>query len=462
MEPANQRFGGGSADTLLHPVVAVWLLIAIVLILFLPRRKAIAPFLFSFFTIPIGQVVVLGGMHFTALRILILAGVARVAISRASTSGNTFTGGVNTLDRLTMLWSVAGPVIFSLQWMVKPAIVNAMGDLVDGLGCYLVVRYLIPDGEAIRRTIKVLAAVCITQGADMVSEQFTQLNVFGLVGGFMLHPTVRDGQIRSSGTMGCIYGGVFAGLLIPLFVWLWTERKSRIAAFAGIVGATAMVITSRSSTPLTAFAASLAGLAFWPLRKRMRLLRWGVGLGLVALQVVMKAPVWALIARVDLTGASSSYHRYMLVDNCIRHFSEWWLLGTKYYNEWGFDMFDVCNQFVWVAVRGGLFTLAVYVMMHKVGFAAIGNARKNVDGDRKREWLLWCLGAFLWANVVASYGISYLVQLEGLLFPILACISVAAFEALQATVQSVEKQDELEFAAPSGAAGSFRPFGKPT
>jgi hypothetical protein len=447
---------------MLHPLVAVWLLIAIVLILVLPRRNAIVPFLFSFFTIPIGQVVVLGGIHFTVLRILILAGLARVAISRALSSGSTFTGGVNALDRLTILWAVAGPVIFSLQWRVTPAIVNSMGDLVDGLGCYLVVRYLIHDGEAVRRTVKVLAAVCITQGADMVSEQFTQLDVFGLVGGSLLHPTVRDGQIRSAGSMGCIYGGVFAGLLIPLFVWLWTEKKSRIAAFAGIVGAIAMVITSRSSTPLSAFLASLVGLAFWPLRKRMRLIRWGVVLGLVALQVVMKAPVWALIARVDLTGSSSSYHRYMLVDNTIRHFSEWWLLGTRYYNEWGFDMFDTCNQFVWIAVRGGLLTLLLYVMMLKAGFATIGNAREKVDGDRKREWLVWCLGAFMWANVVASYGISYLVQLEGLLFPILACISVASFEAQQATAQSVEPQAELEFAAPSGAAGSFRPFGKPT
>ena len=462
MEPVNQRFGGGAADSLLHPLVAVWLLIAIVLILFLPRRKAIAPFLFSFFTIPIGQVVVIGGIHFTALRILILAGVARVAISRASSLESTFVGGFNTLDRLTMLWCVAGPLIFSLQWMVKPAIINSMGDLVDGLGCYLVVRYLIPDREAIRRTIKVLAAVCITQGADMVSEQFTQLNVFGLVGGFMLHPTVRDGQIRSSGTMGCIYGGVFAGLLIPMFIWLWTERKSRIAAFAGLVGATAMVITSRSSTPLTAFAASVVGLAFWPLRKRMRLIRWGFALGLVGLQVVMNAPVWALIARVDLTGSSSSYHRYMLVDNCVRHFSEWWLLGTKYYNNWGFDMFDVCNQFVWVAVRGGLLTLLLYVMMHKAGFAAVGNARKQVDGDRKQEWFLWCLGAVLWANVVASYGISYMVQLQGLFFPLLACISAASFEALRATVQSAEKQGKLEFATAPNARGTYQPFGKVT
>ena len=46
---------------ILHPLVAVGMLIAIVLILLLPRKKAIAPFLLAFFNIPLGQVLVLGG-----------------------------------------------------------------------------------------------------------------------------------------------------------------------------------------------------------------------------------------------------------------------------------------------------------------------------------------------------------------------------------------------------------------
>ena len=54
MEPGKIRFGGGANATLLHPVVAIWMLIAIVLILILPRKKAIAPFLLAIFTIPIG------------------------------------------------------------------------------------------------------------------------------------------------------------------------------------------------------------------------------------------------------------------------------------------------------------------------------------------------------------------------------------------------------------------------
>ena len=61
MEPEHLRFGGGAAETLLNPLVAVWMLIAIVLILAFPRKYAITPFLLAVFTIPVEQVVVLGG-----------------------------------------------------------------------------------------------------------------------------------------------------------------------------------------------------------------------------------------------------------------------------------------------------------------------------------------------------------------------------------------------------------------
>jgi len=432
------------------------MLIAIVLILAFPRRTAIAPFLLAIFTIPVGQVVVLGSLHFTVLRILILAGLARFATSRGSSSRGKFPGGFNAVDQVVVLWTISVLTILSLQWMRMDALIHNLGDFLDALGGYLVVRSLIPDREAIRRTIRVLAAVCVIQGACMINEQITHRNVFGYLGGMSLAVTVRDGKIRSEGVMGCIYAGVFAGVLIPLFLWLYTEGKSRIAAFAGLAGATAMVITSRSSTSWMAISGSLVGLGFWPLRKRMRLVRWGLALTLVALHLVMKAPVWALIARVDLTGSSSSWQRFFLVDSCIRHFSDWWLLGCKHYNDWGWGMWDLCNQFVVAAFTGGLVTLVLYIAIFKRSFGAIGTARKQVNGDRGQEWLLWCLGADLFANVVASFGINYPAQAMMGFFPLLACISVATFEARQATVRSVEPPGQEQFA--SAAAETYLPL----
>jgi hypothetical protein len=450
MEPQNLRFGGGATETMLHPLVAVWLLIAVVLILTRPREKVITVFLLSCFSIPVAQVVVLGSLHFTVLRILILAVLGRLCAFRAAPSEGEFTGGFNPVDRVVVYWTISALAVLSLQWMNTQAFIHNLGDFIDALGGYLAVRFLIPGGEALRRAFRALAVVCVIQGACMINERISHLNVFGYLGGNSLAMTIRDGKIRSEGVMGCIYAGVFAGALLPLFLWLWTEGKARMVAGAGLIGGMAMVITSNSSTSWMAFAGSMVGLAFWPLRHRMRLIRWGVALTLVVLHLVMHGPVWSLIARVDLTGSSSSYHRYFLLDNCIRHFSDWWLLGYKYYNLWGWDMWDLCNQFVVVALTGGLLALIFYIAIFTRSFGAIGKARKQVDGDRAQEWLLWCLGSSLFANVVSHFGINYMAQLMLGFFPLLVCISVATFEATQrVTIKpDTPATDCLDFTSP--------------
>ena len=437
MPPENLRFGGGSAESAIHPLVAVYLLIAIVLILILPRGKAIVPFLLAFFTIPIGQVLVLGGFHFTVLRVLILVGLAR-RISFGKSSGGKYPGGFNALDWAVVLWSVSAVVAFWLEFMERQAFVNGLGTLLDTLGGYLVVRSLIPDGEAMGRTIKTLAAICAILGLCMINEQVSHINVFGLLGGVSSQVVVRDGHLRAGATLGCLHAGAFAGVLIPLFLWLWTDGKSKVAALAGLAGATAMVFASYSSTSWLAFMGSLVGLAFWPLRQQMRIIRWGILLGLVSLHMVMKAPVWALIARIDLTGSSSSEQRYMLVDMTIKRFKDWWLLGSKDYVTWGWGSWDLCNQFVAVALTGGLLALICYVTIFSRSFSAIGRARKLVDGDRKQEWLLWCLGSTLFATVVAHFGINYMAQLIMGFFPLVACISVATSNAKQGIAQTAE------------------------
>ena len=450
MEPQNIRFGGGAAESSLHPIIAIWMIIAILLIWVLPRDKVIAPFLLAFFTIPAGEVVVIGGLHFTVLRILILSVLGRMIFSSASSPSKTFVGGFNRIDQAVLLWALSAAVIFSLQWRESQAVIYSVGDLIDTLGGYLVVRFLISDMDAIRRTVKVFALICLIQGVCMIQEHFTRENLFALVGGI---PTaIRDGSVRSQGVLGCINAGVFAGILIPVFVWLRSERKSRLYAYGGIAGAMAMVVMSSASTSWLAVAGSVAGLAFWFLRKQMRMIRWSILLLLVSLQMVMKAPVWALIARIDLTGSSSGYQRYMLVDMTIRHFADWWLLGYRDYASWGWDMWDTCNQFVALALTGGLLTLILFITILKRGFSFVGETRKRLGDDRAQEWFIWCLGSGLFCTVVSAFGINYMAQLLMLLFPLLACISAAAFVAEESFHQELHHASEEAFAQSSGSA----------
>jgi len=428
MEPLDHRFGGGAQATILHPLVAVAMLVYVALILFSPRKYTMLPFLLGIFTIPIGQVVVIAGLHFTVLRILILSGLVRCA---SAPSRQRFAGGFNRIDRVAALWALSSFAVFCLQWMDRAALIVSLGDLLDRLGGFLVVRFMIQDKRDLQRTIKILAVLCLVAGMFMLNEQITGRNLFGLLGGISLMPQIRDGHIRSQGAFAnYIDAGVFAGLLMPLLIWLWSSgRSSRRISAIGIIGAVTMCVTCHSSTALLACASGLLGLGLWPLRRHMRSIRGALAATLIGLHLVMKGPVWALIARVDLTGSSDSYHRYYLVNNCIIHFWNWWLLGTKTYNSWGWDMWDLSDQYVVCAVTGGLITLVLFIAILSRSFGGIGRARKRVQGNKREEWLLWCLGSTMFAMVMAYFGCSFMAQMQIELFAFLAMISVAISEA---------------------------------
>jgi hypothetical protein len=437
MEQEGIRFGGGMASTLLHPLVAVALALAILLMLFLPRRYVIVPLLLVIFFTPKGQALVLAGAHFTVFRILFLVGLIRRATSKEAPSP---AGGFKSIDRVFTLWALSSLIIFVLQWQDSQALIKSLGDLLDALGGYFVFRYLIQDREDITRAVKVLAIVAMVSAAFMIDEQVTGWNPFALLGG-MPPETVRDGKVRSQAAFEVfITAGTYGATLLPLLVWLWSETKSRMFSLLGMIGATIMVITCHASTTLSAYAAGIFALCLWPLRKTMRLLRWGLAFTLVALHLVMNGPVWSLIEKVDLTGSSSSYHRYMLIDNCIRHMGDWWLIGYKDYDKWGFDMWDLSDQYVWCAVSGGMLTLLLFIGIIARCFGSLGSARKRAEGNRNEEWLFWCLGASLFAHVVAYFGIGYFDQMEFAWFALLAIICVAVSETTPATVPQAQEE----------------------
>jgi len=240
---------------------------------------------------------------------------------------------------------------------------------------------------------------------------------------------VRGGSIRSMGVFQhSILAGSFGATLVPLLIWLWSDKKSRKIALFGLVGAFIMTLTCHSSTTVGSCAAGIFGLCMWPLRKQMRIIRIGLSITVIVLHIVMKGPVWSLIEHIDMTGSSESYHRYQLIDTFIRHFSDWWLFGTNKNGSWGWKMMDTSNQYVTCGIIGGLSTLILFIAIISKGFGMVGTARKLVQGNRQDEWLLWCLGATMFAHVVVYFGIGYFDQMQFAWYAFLIMISAAVFD----------------------------------
>ncbi len=127
-----------------------------------------------------------------------------------------------------ILWSVSAVIAFYFDFPVRRQS-SRDAVLLDTLGAYLAIRSLIPDGEGVRFAVKTLAVVCAILGLGMINEQISHINVFGMSEGFRhRNPGFERRAFRSGATLGCLYAGAFSGVLIPLFIWLWKETKSRM------------------------------------------------------------------------------------------------------------------------------------------------------------------------------------------------------------------------------------------
>lgn len=315
--------------------------------------------------------------------------------------------------------------LWCCSWIPVRA-VNQLGFLMDTLGGFFLLRFAVRDRSDIRRTVNVLVFVAALVASGMVIERIARVNAFGYLGSLPTAPQVRGVTLRAQGPFAHpILAGTFGATLLPLFVWLWVGPRRRVLGTLGIASSTAITVLSASSTPIMAFAAGAFGICMWPLRRRLAILRWGFVSLIGALALVMKAPVWFLIARVDVVGGSSGYHRAMLIDQFIRRFSDWWLIGTAANADWGAGLWDTCNQFVTEGETGGLVTLACFVILIWVSFQRVGEARRASVGDRKEEWFYWLLGTALFAQVVAFFGIAYFDQTRLVWFALLAIVIAA-------------------------------------
>jgi hypothetical protein len=145
-----------------------------------------------------------------------------------------------------------------------------------------------------------------------------------------------------------------------------------------------------------------------------------------------------------VVGGSSGDHRYQLVNMFIRHFWDWWLIGTTSNASWGWDMWDTSNQYVAVGEAAGLVPFALLLTVIVLGFKFFGRARKAPGTNRQQALFLWSLSAGVFANVVAFFGISYFDQTIVAWYGLLAiATAMAAAQQKQAALFRLRTASDL-------------------
>ncbi len=436
------QFSAGG-ETSIHPAILAALIVAVILTFVLPRKYVLAPLLILSLTIPTGQVLMIGNFHFRIFRILIIFGWMRLLWQRYFVEGRRASIRFNEVDKAVILYTVVCLICFTIQWQESAAFFDQLGWMYNILGFYFVFRFFIRNQGDVERTIKILAVVAVIVAGCMLNEQLTGKNILAIFGGVPEATAMREGYLRSQGPFRVyLTAGAFGATLIPLFFSLWHRNGSRLTAVIGLVAALTIAITSRTSTAISACLAIAIGVSAWFLRKRMRELRWGIAIGLLGTHLAMKAPVWALIARIDIVGGSTGWHRYKIVDNCIHHFWDWWLVGCNNYWAWegGDSMWDTANQYVATAEMTGLISLILFLVTIVYCFKYLGTARKAAGRDFRRTWFLWLMGVALFSNMVAFFGISYFDQTFIYWYAILAMIIAAAGPGRNSVMPIISKK----------------------
>lgn len=446
MIPENLKFGGQGGDP--ASIISICLMLfAGILILVLPKRHVIYAFLLAALLIPYAQVILIGNVHLQMLRFLTMFGMVRLfwewIIVREQ---KPMIGGLQPIDRAFIYFTVVSGITFVLLNQEMAAFTNRVGVLFDSFCIYFLLRFLIRNEEDVTRAIKALVVVACFGAVFMTIEQLAGKNFFGYLGGVPIDPILREGRIRSQAFFAhALIAGSYGAVLLPLSFWLWVKGgEGKLLAICCFFSATIMTVTSASSTPIMAYVAGIAAFGFWPLRRHMRWVQWGTVAMLIFLHIIMKGPVWALIDHIDIVGGNSANHRYMLVDQCIRHFWDWWLIGTNDNANWGWDMWDTCNYYVNTAEGGGFLALLLLFFLIWRVFQGIGKARAAFENDDRKQFMYWSIGAMMFAQCTAYFGIAYFDQAVVAWYALLAIVVALTADYLGARVPQASTVEDAQ------------------
>lgn len=405
-----------SSTTITGPTLLIAIVLA-VLTFVVPRRYLVLPYVIGACFAPADQTLMLGELDFQVLRILVVAGMLRLALR-----GEIIAIRWNRFDKLILAWFVVGSMIYVTQWMSLTAVINRCGRFVEWLCLYWVFRQTVRSWKDLRVAYVALAFCALAMLPFVVWEWTRGANPFAVLG--RVGTTLREQNYRCQATFPhAIMMGLFWATLVPLFVGFARQQAhDRWVLWPAVAASAVMIWLTASSTPILTLAAVAVLLLAFPWRRYTGTGAWGFLALLVALDLVMRAPVWQLVARVGVVSGSTGWHRFHLIDQAIRHFPQWMVLGTRETASWGWGLEDVTNQYILEGVRGGLVTLVLFCVILFVGARAAVRLSLRL-GRQPESHLAWGMFVTIIGHCLSFVGVSYFGQIAMIWYLLLASVA---------------------------------------
>lgn len=412
-----------SSEATIYQSTVLLAVILTMLTLLVPRRYFLAPFILAACFVPTDQRIMVMGLDFKVLRIIVAVGVLRVLLF-----GEYRRLKLNRIDRLLLMWLLCGAVIYSIRWNTAEAVINRAGILFDAVGLYWLFRQNIRSWDDLKHTLGLFAVGAIILLPFVLIEWSTGSNPFVFLGKAIT--SIRQGKFRCQAAFPhSIMLGLFWAILAPMFLALAkTETKKTLYLFA-FASSILIVMATASSTPILVLILAIVAYRAFNWRQYTAAAALVLAAMTAALHIVMNAPVWHLLARINVIGGSTGWHRYNLIDKAIRNFDEWMVIGCRSTDHWGWGLGDVTNQYVLEGVRGGAATLILFVLMIYAVLKTLVTSSLRYR-DRNAQLLTWALFSMMIAHCVGFIGASYFGQIQVLWYMTLAAAALLAEQQL--------------------------------
>lgn len=377
-----------------------------------PRKWAPLPLLVGCCFITTGQALEIGSANLPVYRLLLLTATIRIIARREQAPGPR-----TTADKLMLAWC-AWTLFASLfqPWEPGSGPKYVSGSILNVATCYFVFRSFCRDLEDVHRLFKMICLVLLPVAAAMAYENLARDNLFSALGRVPEMPLIRDGRIRAQGPFSHpILAGTIGATCLPFAVALWSRQRH--VALLGLGACLLMIGASASSGPIMSLLFGLFALWMWPRRGYCRLLRRLAVAAYLGLMVVMTQPPYFLIARIDLTGSSTGWHRAQLIRQALAHFSEWAFCGTDKTRHWmpnqgaiSATQTDITNYYIAFAVLGGLLCMALMIAMLWRAFKSVGDYARHPATTNADAFTVWCLGASLFSSAASGLSVAFFGQ----------------------------------------------------
>jgi hypothetical protein len=157
----------------------------------------------------------------------------------------------------------------------------------------------------------------------------------------------------------------------------------------------------------------ILALAAWRWRERVRLMRWAAVFAVLLLSMVMQAPVYYWLARIDVAGGSTGWYRARLIETALEHIDEWWPSAPPTRDTgWrpGLDRThaDITNHYIHMGVTGGVALLILFVWILVAAFRYVGRTVHEAPDMSSPDigFFTWALGSSLFAHAATFVSVS--------------------------------------------------------